>query len=59
VFCVMGVDLHRMHAAGSWSPERKWKTVSVDQSGTVATKPKDDFGYVQTTEMVSKGVRTW
>jgi len=46
--------------AARWSPDRKWKTVSVDPSGTVATKTgTNTFGYIQTTEAVSKGVHTW
>jgi len=44
-----------------WSPDRKSKDVSVDPSGTVATKEGglDAFGYIQTTEAVSNGVHTW
>ena len=47
--------------AARWSSDRKWKTVSVDLSGTVATKAQKDgnYGYIQTTEAVSKGVHTW
>jgi len=47
--------------AARWSPDRKWETVSVDPSGTVATKSDKDggYGYIQTTEAVSKGVHTW
>jgi len=47
--------------AARWSPDRKRKTVSVDPSGTVATKTDEhgSYGYVQTTEAVSKGVHTW
>jgi len=56
-----GVDAD--HAA-RWSPDRKWDTVSVDPSGTVATRTDDDgdeefYGYIQTTEAVSEGVHTW
>jgi len=32
--------------------------VSVDPSGTIATKT-GDWGYIQTTEAISKGVYTW
>jgi len=50
-----------MYVTARWSPDRKWKTVSVDPSGTVATKTDEhgSYGYVQTTEAVSKGVHTW
>jgi len=54
-------DCFDVDFAARWSPDRKWKTVSVDLSGTVATKTNEhgNFGYAQTTEAISKGVHTW
>ena len=50
-------------AAARWSVDNKWKTVSVDQSGTVATKTDpwlgQKYGYIQTVERISHGVHTW
>jgi len=53
------IDVH--YSTARWSSDRKWKTVSVDPSGTVATKTDKDgkCGYIQTAEAVSKGVHTW
>jgi len=43
-----------------WSPDRKWESVSVDPSGTVATKTGEEtYGYIQTAQAVSEGVHTW
>jgi len=37
----------------------KWKSVSVDSSGIIATKTGDESGYVETLEAISEGVYTW
>jgi len=62
VYCLLLTDWYDDDdVTARWSPDRKWKTVSVDPSGTVATTTGGDYtyGYIQTTEAVSKGVHTW
>ena len=47
--------------AALWSSERCSSTVSVDPSGARATKTGGEatFGYIESTEAVCEGVRTW
>ena len=39
--------------------DRKWKTVVVDPSGSIATNARKRGGYIETHQAVSKGVHTW
>jgi len=38
-----------------------WQTVSLDPSGTIATKKggDDTFGYVQAKQVIFRGAHTW
>jgi len=46
--------------SATWSPGRKWETVSLDGSRLIATKTgAEAYGYVQSSEVVSTGVHTW